>query len=65
MKTITITEGIRLTATAATIATYEDECREIAEWKRDCELLARAAEVGDWDFYSDLHKDMYGFRPRW
>ena len=29
------------------------------------EALAYAEEVGDWDMYSDVFKDLYGFRPRW
>jgi len=27
------------------------------------EMLAEAFLSGDWDFYSDLHKDVYGRRP--
>lgn len=29
------------------------------------EALAYAEEVGDWDMYSDVYKDLYGVRPRW
>ena len=27
--------------------------------------LEYAADIGDWDLYSDLYKDLYGVRPRW
>ena len=27
--------------------------------------VVRAAANEDWDFYSDLYKDLYGVRPRW
>ena len=27
--------------------------------------LEYAADVGNWDLYSDLYKDLYGMRPRW
>lgn len=29
------------------------------------EALRYAEEVGDWDLYSDIYKDLYGVRPRW
>lgn len=39
--------------------------REYAE----ADFLEYASHKGeadfDWDFYSDWHKDIYGFRPRW
>ena len=62
MKTIEITKGITLTATQSTIDRY------LAE-KREAEVLA---ELKAWladpanrysDEYSDIHKDVYGFRP--
>lgn len=34
---------------------WEDELRE---------ALRDAADAEDWDLYSDLFKDLYGFRPR-
>ena len=62
MKTIEITKGITLTATQPTIDRY------LAE-KREAEVLA---ELKAWladpanrysEEYSDIHKDVYGFRP--
>ena len=72
MKTITIAAGITLTATEATIAAYEAECKAIADaefFERQLdEVLAEARESNDptvWGVYSDLYKDLYGIRPRW
>lgn len=62
MKTITIIEGVTLIATQSTINAY------LAE-KREAEVLA---ELTAWladpanrysEEYSDIHKDVYGFRP--
>ena len=64
MKTITIIEGVTLTATQSTIDRY------LAE-KREAEVLA---ELTAWladpanrysEEYSDIYKDVYGVRPRW
>ena len=64
MKTITIIEGVTLTATQSTIDCY------LAE-KREAEVLA---ELTAWladpanrysEEYSDIYKDVYGVRPRW
>ena len=64
MKTITIIEGVTLTATQSTIDRY------LAE-KREAEVLA---ELTAWladpanrysEEYSDIYKDVHGFRPRW
>ena len=64
MKTITIIEGVTLTATQSTIDAY------LAE-KREAEVLA---ELTAWladpanrysEEYSDIYKDVHGFRPRW
>lgn len=64
MKTITIIEGVTLTATQSTINAY------LAE-KREAEVLA---ELTAWladpanrysEEYSDIYKDVHGFRPRW
>lgn len=41
----------------------ERKAREYAEFMRQMEMLDRARET-DWDFYSDLYKDIYGIRPR-
>ena len=62
MKTIEIASGITLTATQSTIDAH------LAE-KREAEVLA---ELKAWladpanrysEEYSDIHKDVYGFRP--
>lgn len=64
MRTIQINEYITLTASEDVIREYEWE-QEEREWMAEgVELLRKAYEAGDWDFYSDLHKDLYGFRPR-
>jgi hypothetical protein len=64
MKTITIIEGVTLTATRSTIDRY------LAE-KREAEVLA---ELTAWladpanrysEEYSDIYKDVHGVRPRW
>ena len=64
MKTIIIIEGVTLTATQSTIDAF------LAE-KREAEVLA---ELTAWladpanrysEEYSDIFKDVYGFRPRW
>jgi hypothetical protein len=64
MQTIIIIEGVTLTATRSTIDRY------LAE-KREAEVLA---ELTAWladpanrysEEYSDIFKDVYGFRPRW
>lgn len=63
MRTITISEGITLTASEGVIRQYEAQVAE-RQWRRDAvEWLRQAAEAGDWSFYSDLHKDLYGVRP--
>lgn len=71
--TIMNIKGVTLHLTDSTAAdiqrdldAYEAEQRE---WKRDMEDLEMAAavgrETGDWSFYSDVYKDVYGVRPRW
>lgn len=63
MRTITISEGITLTASKEVIRQYEDEVAAV-QWERDAlRWLREATEAGDWSFYSDLHKDLYGVRP--
>lgn len=36
------------------------ESKKLDEYREKCE-----AGEGDWSFYSDWYKDVYGFRPRW
>ena len=65
MRTITIMEGITLTATEATIAEYE-RYRDAKTWEDKARVhLAELYVKGEYDLYSDLYKDVYGVRPRW
>ena len=65
MRTITICEGVTLTASEEVIRQYEGEVAD-AQWEREAlGWLREAAARGDWGLYSDLHKDLYGVRPRW
>ena len=62
MKTITIIEGVTLTATQSTTEAFLAEKREaeaLAELKA---WLANPANQYS-EEYSDIHKDVYGFRP--
>lgn len=47
----------------------EDEEREAAraqaEWESDHAFLMSLAAMGDYDTYSDVYKDMNGFRPHY
>lgn len=63
MKTITISEGITLTASKAVIDAYGREVRE-AEWERETIEWLNTHDITDPD-YSDIFKDIYGIRPRW
>ena len=71
MKTITIIEGITLTATRSTIDRYLAEVAEAEAERHDLEVemklrrwLADPANRHD-ECYSDIYKDVYGVRPRW
>ena len=71
MKTITIIEGVTLTATQSTINRYRAEVaqaearrKEAAEHARLAAWLADPANWND-ECYSDIYKDVYGVRPRW
>ena len=71
MKTITIIEGVTLTATRSTIDRYLAEVAKAEAERRDREVemklrrwLADPANRHD-ECYSDIFKDVYGFRPRW
>lgn len=71
MTTITIIEGITLTATQSTIDAYliEKADAEAERLEREVEMklrrwLADPANRHD-ECYSDIYKDVYGFRPRW
>ena len=71
MKTITIIEGITLTATQSTIDRYLAEVAR-AEARRQeaaerAKLAAWLADPANWhdECYSDIYKDVHGVRPRW
>lgn len=71
MKTITIIEGVTLTATQSTIDRYLCEVAR-AEARRQeaaehAKLVAWLADPANWhdECYSDIYKDVYGVRPRW
>jgi len=63
MKTIII-NGVSCTLSDRTIAQYERECEEIRYEREAREWLADPAnrDLPEW---SDVYKDLYGFRPRW
>ena len=64
MKTITIIEGVPLTATQSTIDRY---LAEVAEAENEARILAWLADPANRysEEYSDIYKDVYGVRPRW
>lgn len=63
MTTITISEGITITATQSTIDAYKREVRE-AQREREAIEWLNSHDSSD-ELYSDIFKDVYGFRPRW
>ena len=63
MQTITIREGITLTATQSTIDAYNREVRE-AQREREAIEWLNSHDSSD-ELYSDIFKSVYGFRPRW
>ena len=64
MKTITIIEGVTLTATQSTIDRYLAEKREAEALAELTAWLADPANFAD-PLYSDIFKDVHGVRPRW
>ena len=62
MKTIEITKGITLTATQSTIDRYLAEKRE-AEVLAELKAWLEVPEHRTYPEWSDIHKDVYGFRP--
>lgn len=71
MKTITIIEGVTLTATQSTIDRYlaevakaEAERLALEEERKILRWLADPANRAD-PLYSDIYKDVHGVRPRW
>ena len=64
MKTITIIEGVTLTATQSIIDRY---LAEKAEAENEARLLTWLADPANRysEEYSDIYKDVYGVRSRW
>lgn len=62
---ITINPNCVCYLTPKTAEKIRAEQREDEERMQLFEALQRAAANEDWDFYSDLYKDLYGVRPRW
>lgn len=62
---ITINANCVCYLTHKTAEKVRAEQREDEERMRLFKALDRAAANEDWDFYSDLYKDLYGVRPRW
>ena len=71
MKTITIIEGVTLTASVATINAYLIEKADIEaerlEREEEMKLLRWLADPANRTdpLYSDIYKDVHGVRPRW
>lgn len=71
MKTITIIEGVTLTASVATLNAYLIEKADIEaerlEQEEEMKLLRWLADPANYSdpLYSDIYKDVHGFRPRW
>lgn len=67
MATLFINDNINLIGSSDTVSRVQREMTAAQTRKeRDAQTFAAmcAAEaVGDWDAYSDLHKDLYGVRP--
>ena len=62
MKTITIIEGVTLTATQSITDAFLAEKREAEVLAKLKAWLANPANRYS-EEYSDIHKDVYGFRP--
>ena len=71
MTTITIIEGVTLTAARSTIDRY---LAEVARAEARRQEAAERAKLAAWladpanrysEEYSDIYKDVYGVRPRW
>ena len=71
MKTITIIEGVTLTATQSTINTFRAEVARVEAHRQEAaeraKLAAWLADPANWhdECYSDIYKDVHGIRPRW
>lgn len=63
MRTIELIEGVTLTATEKTLRKAQDLVNYYVNQAALLDELNRAWEMGEWDYYSDLHKDLFGVRP--
>lgn len=63
MRTIELIEGVTLTATEKTLRKAQELVNYYVNQAALLDELNRAWEMGEWDYYSDLHKDLFGFRP--
>lgn len=65
--TLYINENVTLIASTKTGEKIRADIQRAQE-ERNLEqelfcAMREAANAGDWDYYSDLHKDVYGVRP--
>lgn len=63
MRTIKLIEGVTLTATEKTLRKAQELVNYYVNQAALLDELNRAWEMGEWDYYSDLHKDLFGVRP--
>lgn len=71
MKTIQVNEFITLVVSEESANLYKEAEARVAALEREAEWLSTglplaveaARAAGDWDSFSDLYKDLYGFRP--
>lgn len=63
MRTIELIEGVTLTATEKTLRKAQELVNYYVNQAALLDELNRAWEMGEWDYYSDLHKDLFGVRP--
>ena len=67
MVSYSINPNVTLIASQKTVGeiSYQfDEEKAKEDWEMQmCIDLENARKSGDWDLYSDLHKDMFGVRP--
>jgi len=76
MTTLYISENVRFIGSAETalkiqrtMAAEQNRIRRDREGRVAVERARadweRTGDSRDWSYYSDLHKDVYGFRPTW
>lgn len=65
MATIHLSEGCTLTCSARFARRLREEIAEDRAEKALRNALEEAFRAQDWALYSDLHKEVYGVRPKW